>query len=105
MDNFCFNCYFLSFFVEKGEYYRRLYFTKALDEFVEKFDKDMLEDEDLKAIYFQRTFEDTDNSYWEEVENGEYYIIFKIVINNFLERYFIKTYYETGPVFEIKYKI
>ena len=33
------------------------------DEFVEKFDKDMLEDEDLKAIYFQRTFEDTDNSY------------------------------------------
>ena len=29
------------------------------DEFVEKFDKDMLEDEDLKAIYFQRTFEDT----------------------------------------------
>ena len=40
----------------------------------------MLEDEDLKAIYFQRTFEDTDNSYWEEVENGEYYIIFKIVI-------------------------
>ena len=57
------------------------------DEFVEKFDKDMLEDEDLKAIYFQRTFEDTDNSYWEEVENGEYYIIFKIVINNFSSCY------------------
>ena len=74
------------------------------DIFLEKFDNDTLEDEDLEAIFFQRTFEDTDNSYCEEVENGEYYIIFKIVINNFLERYFIKTYYETGPVFEVKYK-
>lgn len=78
--------------------------TITTDEFLEKFDNDILEDEDLKAIYFQRTFEDTDNSYWEEVENGEYYIIFKIVINNFLERYFIKTYYETGSIFEVKYK-
>ena len=74
------------------------------DEFLEKFDNNILEDEDLKSIYFKHSFEDTDNSYWEEVENGEYYIIFKIVINNFLERYFIKTYYETGPVFEVKYK-
>ena len=74
------------------------------DEFIEKYDNNTLEDEDLKAIYFQRTFEDTDNSYWEEVEKGEYYIIFKIVLNNFLERYFIKTYYETGPIFEVKYK-
>ena len=73
------------------------------DEFLEKFDNDTLEDEDLEAIYFQKTFEDTNNSYWEEVENGEYYIIFKIVINN-LERYFIKTYYEIGPIFELKYK-
>lgn len=74
------------------------------DIFLEKFDNDTLEDEDLEAIFFQRTFEDTDNSYWEEVENREYYIIFKIVINNFLERYFIKTYYETRPIFELKYK-
>ena len=74
------------------------------DEFIEKYDNNTLEEEDLRAIYFQRTFEDTDNSYWEEVENGGYYIIFKIVINNFLERYFIKTYYETGPIFEVKYK-
>jgi len=43
------------------------------DEFLEKFDNDTLEDEDLEAIYFQKTFEDTNNSYWEEVENGEYY--------------------------------
>ena len=27
------------------------------------------------------------------------------ITDKFLERYFIKTYYETGPVFEIKYKI
>jgi len=68
------------------------------DIFLEKFDNHTLENEDLKAIYFQKTFEDTNNSYWEEVENGEYYIIFKI------KRYFIKTYYETGPIFEVKYK-
>ena len=73
------------------------------DIFLEKFDNHTLENEDLEAIYFQKTFEDTNNSYWEEVENGEYYIIFKIVINN-LERYFIKTYYETRPIFELKYK-
>jgi hypothetical protein len=74
------------------------------DIFLEKFDNDTLEDEDLEAIYFQKTFEDTDNSYWKEIERGEYYEVFKIVIKNFLERYFIKTYYETGPVFEVKYK-
>ncbi|WP_339125239.1 hypothetical protein [Fusobacterium nucleatum] len=78
--------------------------TITTDEFLEKFDNNILEDEDLKSIYFKHSFEDTDNSYWEEVENGEYYIIFKIVLNNFLERYFIKTYYETGPIFEVKYK-
>lgn len=78
--------------------------TITTDEFLEKFNNNILEDEDLKSIYFKHSFEDTDNSYWEEVENGEYYIIFKIVLNNFLERYFIKTYYETGPIFEVKYK-
>ena len=75
------------------------------DIFLEKFDNHTLENEDLTAIYFQKTFEDTNNSYWEEVENGGYYIIFKIVINNFLERYFIKTYGEYGEIFELKYKI
>ncbi|MEJ6457815.1 hypothetical protein LH399_14005 [Fusobacterium nucleatum] len=40
--------------------------TITTDEFLEKFDNDTLEDEDLRAIYFQRTFEDTENSYWEE---------------------------------------
>ena len=73
------------------------------DIFLEKFDNDTLEDEDLKALHFLMTFEDTDNSYWEEIERGEYYKIFKIVINNFLERYFIKTAYY-GPIFEVKYK-
>ena len=78
--------------------------TITTNEFIEKYDNDTLEDEDLRAVHFQRTFEDTDNSYWKEIERGEYYGVFKIVINNFLERYFIKTYYETGPVFEVKYK-
>ena len=78
--------------------------TITTDEFLEKLDNDTLEDEDLRVIYFQKTFEDTDNSYWEEIEEGKYYCILKIVINNFLERYFIKTYYETGSIFELKYK-
>ena len=78
--------------------------TITKDEFIEKYDNNTLEEEDLRAIYFQNTFEDTDNSYWELVERGGYYKIFKIVINDFLERYFIKTYYETGPIFEVKYK-
>ena len=78
--------------------------TIRTDEFIEKYDNNTLEEEDLRAIYFQNTFEDTDNSYWELVERGGYYKIFKIVINDFLERYFIKTYYETGPIFEVKYK-
>ena len=78
--------------------------TITTDEFIEKYDNNTLEDEDLRAIYFQNTFEDTDNSYWELVERGEYYEIFKIIINDLLERYFIKTYYETGPIFEVKYK-
>ena len=78
--------------------------TITTDEFIEKYDNNTLEEEDLRAIYFQNTFEDTDNSYWELVERGGYYKIFKIVINDFLERYFIKTYYETGPIFEVKYK-
>ena len=34
--------------------------TITTDEFLEKFDNDILEDEDLKAIYFQRTFVDTE---------------------------------------------
>ena len=78
--------------------------TITTDEFIEKYDNNTLEEEDLRAIYFQNTFEDTDNSYWELVERGGYYKIFEIVINDFLERYFIKTYYETGPIFEVKYK-
>ena len=78
--------------------------TITTDEFIEKYDNNTLEEEDLRAIYFQNSFEDTDNSYWELVERGGYYKIFKIVINDFLERYFIKTYYETGPIFEVKYK-
>ena len=78
--------------------------TITTDEFIEKYDNNTLEEEDLRAIYFQNTFEDTDNSYWELVERGGDYKIFKIVINDFLERYFIKTYYETGPIFEVKYK-
>ena len=43
--------------------------TITTDEFIEKYDNNTLEEEDLRAIYFQNTFEDTDNSYWELVES------------------------------------
>ena len=36
--------------------------TITTDEFLEKFDNNILEDEDLKSIYFKHSFEDTDNS-------------------------------------------
>ena len=35
--------------------------TITTDEFLEKFDNNILEDEDLKSIYFKHSFEDTDN--------------------------------------------
>ena len=42
------------------------------DIFLEKFDNHTLENEDLEAIYFQKTFEDTNNSYWEEVRKDNF---------------------------------
>ena len=38
--------------------------TITTDKFLEKFDNNILEDENLKSIYFKHSFEDTDNSYW-----------------------------------------
>lgn len=45
---------------------------------------------------------DTDKSYWEITENGEYYKIFKVV-NSIEARYFIKTFGEYGKIFELKH--
>ena len=49
------------------------------DEFTDKFYKELLTDEDLEDIYYLTNFQDTSNSYWEEVEEAEDYRIFKII--------------------------
>lgn len=49
------------------------------DEFLKKYDDDNLTNEDLEVIHFEKDFNDTDKSYWEITENGEYYKIFKVV--------------------------
>ena len=71
MDNFCFNCYFLSFFVEKGEYYRRLYFTKAFKRWeIVKFEG---EDKSYAVIGTNKHFTDV----FEIEEKGNMLIIDK----------------------------
>mgnify|MGYP006956318241 FL=1 len=72
------------------------------DEFLKKFDTDDLTNEDLEVIHFEKDFDDTDKSYWEITENGEYYKIFKVV-NSIEARYFIKTYGEYGKIYELKH--
>ena len=71
MDNFCFNSYFLSFFVEKGEYYRRLYFTKAFKRWeIVKFED---EDKSYAVIGTNKHFTDV----FEIEEKGNMLIIDK----------------------------
>lgn len=72
------------------------------DEFLKKFDTDDLTNEDLEAIHYEKDFVDTDKSYWEIIESGEYYKIFKVV-NSIEARYFIKTYGEYGKIYELKH--
>ena len=78
---------------------RREYLTKTFKNW-EIIKSNLLEDKNFVVIGKKDDF----ITFFEVEEKGEYYIIFKIVLNNFLERYFIKTYYETGPIFEVKYK-
>lgn len=48
------------------------------DEFLKKYDDDDLTDEDLEAIHYEIDFIDTDKSYWEITENGEYGKIYEL---------------------------
>ena len=73
------------------------------DEFLKKYDDDDLTDEDLEVIHYEKDFDNTDKSYWEITENGEYYKIFKVV-NSIEARYFIKTFGEYGKIFELNLK-
>ena len=74
------------------------------DEFIGKFYKELLTDEDLEDINYLTNFIDTDNTYWETVEEAEDYIIFKIVNREHKsEQFFIftKTSYN---IFKLQYE-
>lgn len=74
------------------------------DEFINKFYKELLTDEDLEAIYYLTNFQDTSNSYWEQVEEAEDYIIFKIINReDKSEQFFIFTK-RSYNIFKVDYK-
>jgi hypothetical protein len=74
------------------------------DEFIGKFYKELLTDEDLEDINYLTNFIDTDNTYWETVEEAEDYIIFKIVNReDKSEQFFIFTK-RSYNIFKVDYK-
>ena len=74
------------------------------DEFIDKFYKELLKDEDLEDIYYLTNFQDTSNSYWETVEEAEDYIIFKIINReDKSEQFFIFTK-RSYNIFKVDYK-
>lgn len=74
------------------------------DEFTDKFYKELLTDEDLEDIYYLTNFQDTSNSYWEEVEEAEDYRIFKIINRkDKTEEFFIFTK-RSYNIFKLDYK-
>ena len=74
------------------------------DEFIDKFYKELLTDEDLEDINYLTNFIDTDNTYWETVEEAEDYIIFKIVNRkDKSEQFFIFTK-RSYNIFKLDYK-
>ena len=74
------------------------------DEFINKFYKELLTDEDLEDINYLNNFQDTSNSYWEQVEEAEDYIIFKIINReDKSEQFFIFTK-RSYNIFKVDYK-
>ena len=74
------------------------------DEFINKFYKELLTDEDLEDINYLTNFQDTSNSYWEQVEEAEDYIIFKIINReDKSEQFFIFTK-RSYNIFKVDYK-
>ena len=74
------------------------------DEFINKFYKELLTDEDLEDINYLTNFTDTVNTYWEAVEEAEDYIIFKIINReNKSEQFFIFTK-RSYNIFKVDYK-
>lgn len=78
-----------------------------IDEFLEKYDKELLKFEECKELSLFLDFQSTENSTFEDVENCTGYQIFKII--NFKtkkERYFLQFQNETQEyrILELKYK-
>lgn len=77
------------------------------DEFLEKYDKELLKFEECKELSLFLDFQSTENSTFEDVENCSGYQIFKII--NFktkIERYFLQIQKEADEyrILELKYK-
>jgi hypothetical protein len=77
------------------------------DEFIDKFDKELLTFEECKELSLFLDFKSTENSTFEDIENCTGYQIFKII--NFKtkkERYFLQFQNETQEyrILELKYK-
>ena len=77
------------------------------DEFLEKYDKELLKFEECKELSLFLDFQSTENSTFQDVENCTGYQIFKII--NFKtkkERYFLQFQNETREyrILELKYK-
>ena len=77
------------------------------DEFLEKYDKELLKFEECKELSLFLDFQSTENSTFQDVENCTGYQIFKII--NFKtkkERYFLQFQTEAQEyrILELKYK-
>ena len=74
------------------------------DEFIYKFYKELLTDEDLEDINYLINFKDTSSTQWEEVQEAEDYRIFKIINRkDKTEQFFIFTK-RSYNIFKIDYK-
>ena len=76
------------------------------NEFLDKFDKELLTFEECKKISEFLHFQNTENSTFQDVENCTGYQIFKIIIFNKECRYFLQFQRETQEyrILELKYK-
>lgn len=76
------------------------------DEFLDKFDKEILTYEECKELSLFLDFQSTENSTFMDVENSYGYQIFKIIIFKKECRYFLQFQRETQEyrILELKYK-
>ena len=76
------------------------------DEFLEKYDKELLTFEECKELSHFLDFQSTENSTFMDIENSYGYQIFKIIIFNKEYRYFLQFQKEVQEyrILELKYK-